>query len=163
MNIETIIKKAGTLLISEYRGVTDSSSKERFNLVTTSDKKIESFIINEISKLHPKDNIFSEETGEIDKSSNRRWIIDPIDGTADFIFGVPYFALSVALETKNGIEEGYVYNPIANELYYSSIAEGKSFLNNSIIQVSNTEIISECFISFGFSANPKNIEKYTRE
>jgi len=163
MNIQTVIRNAGNLLISEFREISDSSSKERFDLVTTSDKKIESYLIAEISKLYPDDNIFSEEVGSIVKTSNRRWIIDPIDGTADFVFGVPYFAISIALETENGIEEGYVFNPISNELYYSSKTEGKSFLNEEVIHVSNTDSISESLVSFGFSANPKNIDRYLQD
>lgn len=163
MNIESIIRKAGELLVSDFRKLQASSSKEKFDLVTDSDEKIESFLISEISKVYPRDNIFSEEIGSIEKSSNRRWIIDPIDGTADFVFGVPYFAISIALETESGIEEAYVFNPISDELYFSSRAEGKSFLNGNNIHVSVTEAVSESLISFGFSANPKNMEKYLHE
>ena len=163
MKIETIIKNAGEILISEYRSMTESSTKERFDLVTSSDKKTETFLVNEILKFYPKDNIFSEEIGSIDNVSNRRWIIDPIDGTADFVFGVPYFAISIALETENGIEQGYVYNPCSDEFYFSTVEENRSFLNGEEIHVSETQSISDSLISFGFSANPKNMERYLKE
>ncbi|HAK47618.1 MAG TPA: hypothetical protein DCO79_17075 [Spirochaeta sp.] len=163
MDIESIIKSVGDKLIDDFNKLTEYEVKEKYELVSLSDKTVENELIQEISKLYPDDSIFSEEIGSIDKGSNRRWIIDPIDGTADFIFGVPYFAISVALEKDNGIEEGYVFNPVSNEFYKSNKNEGKSYLNNKEIHVSNTESISESLIAFGFSANPRNIKRYLEE
>lgn len=161
--IKEILRNAGTELKKHYYSINNSETKERFHLVTESDLIIEKLIIDEL-KNHYKDySIYSEEIGSIAGDKNFRWIIDPIDGTADFVFGVPYFAISICLEIDNKISEGYVYNPISEEMYYSISGEGKSYLNNKEITVSETIDISDSLIAFGFSANYSNIERYYTE
>lgn len=117
-------------------------------------------IIRELKEHYPDYSIYSEEAGEIIKNKKDRWIIDPIDETADFIFGVPYFAISLCLERNGEICEGYVYNPISEEFYYSIKGENKSFVNDEEIKVSETEEINDALIAFGFSANYEDISKY---
>lgn len=163
MSIQSIINEAGERLVSDFQKLTSVTSKEKYHLVTESDKAIEAFLIDKMSSLYPGDSIYSEEIGSIDKSSGRRWIIDPIDGTADFVFGVPYFAISIALETETSIEEGYVYNPVSQEFYHSIKSEKRSFLNGQQISVSRTTALEESLISFGFSAHPTNMERYAKQ
>ncbi len=163
MNIECIIKEAGRKLKNEYLETPLVSVKERYDLVSQSDKRIEEELIKEIIKLFPNDDIYSEEIGEIKNEGRSRWIIDPIDGTADFIFGVPYFAISIAKEVDGIIEEGYVYNPISEEFYKSIKNERKSYLNDVEIKVSEKNVIEESLIAFGFSANEENMNLYLSE
>lgn len=120
-------------------------------------------IIRELKGVYPDDSIYSEETGIIEGNSLNRWIIDPIDGTTDFVFGVPYFAISVALERSGEISQGYVYNPISEELYYSSAEQEKSFLNGEVINVTETDDIHDALAAFGFSVNYGNITKYYQQ
>lgn len=163
MGIEFLIKEAGRKLKEDYLKTPLVSVKERYDLVSKSDKDVEAELIKGVLKLYPDDSIYSEEIGEIKNSRDSRWIIDPIDGTADFIFGVPYFAISLAREVDGVIEEGYVYNPISEEFYKSIKKEKKSYLNDVEIKVSEKHRIEESLFAFGFSANEKNINIYLSE
>lgn len=158
--VKDIIIRAGNELKKQYYNIKASRVKEKFDLVTESDLLIEEMIIRELKRVYPDDSIYSEESGSKEESSPNRWIIDPIDGTSDFVFGVPYFAISVALERNGEICEGYVYNPISEELYFTSIGQKKSFLNGEEINVTQTNDIHDALAVFGFSANYENISQY---
>jgi fructose-1,6-bisphosphatase/inositol monophosphatase family enzyme len=160
LKIKKILFEAGEILKKRFNGSFSYNSKGKYDLVSNVDKEIENFLINDLSEHYSNTSFYSEETGEINKQSEYRWIIDPLDGTANFIFGVPYFNISLALEYDNKIIEGYVYNPINNELYYSNDKIKKSYLNGNEIHVSDTKSISDSLIAFGYSANYKNIKKY---
>ena len=113
------------------------ATKAPGDFVTSADKKTEKIIINELQKAHPEYGIVTEETGVINKSNEKnRWIIDPIDGTLNFLNGVPQFAISVAYEENNEILCGVILNPITNEMYCAEKGNG-AYLNNSRIRVSN--------------------------
>ncbi len=158
--IKELLFEAGAILKKEFFDLKSSSSKEKFDLVTVSDEIIEDFLIKKLMNAHPDYSIFSEEKGEIDNSSKKRWVIDPIDGTANFVFGVPYFSISICLEVNGMISEGHVYNPFSEEYYFSSAQDGKSYLNGEVIKVSNTKNIEDSLIAFGFSANYTYINDY---
>jgi myo-inositol-1(or 4)-monophosphatase len=159
-DIKRILEISGSILADKFNQVITYNEKERYDLVSETDLEIENILIKELKVISPDFSIFSEECGNIDNNSGYKWIIDPIDGTANFIFGVPYFNISIALEYKNQIIEGYVYNPVTKEFYYSTEKLGISFLNDKEINVSKTKKIEEALVVFGFSANFKNIEKY---
>jgi len=161
--IEKILIEAGKLLENRFSGVFTYKNKEKFDLVSDVDIEIEQFLIKKLSKNFPSMSFFSEEIGEINNNSEQKWIIDPLDGTVNFIFGIPYFNISLALESKNEIIEGYVYNPINKEFYYSKKSLKKSYLNGKEISVSDTGTISESLVAFGYSSIYKNIEKYYKK
>lgn len=161
--IKNIILNAGEKLKEQYYILNESSTKDKFDLVTKSDTEIENLLINELTKHYPNYSIYSEEIGQVGIKSKKRWIIDPIDGTADFVFGVPYFAISISLECNNEIVEGYVYNPISNEFYYTTKNEGKSYLNENEIKTSITDEITEGLIAFGYSTIYDKINRYYGE
>lgn len=161
-DIKNIIISAGEILKKEFFNLKSYSTKEKYDLVTRSDLLIENILIDELCREYPDYSIYSEEIGSIVKSNERRWIIDPIDGTANFIFGVPYFCISICLESLGVITEAYVYNPITEELYYSG-SEGRSFLNGNEIRASENGELENCLAVFGFSANHNNIERYYKE
>ena len=101
------------------------SSKGPGDFVSSADKRTEKIIIDELLKAHPDYGILSEEAGEINKNNkDNRWIIDPIDGTTNFLNGIPHFAISVALEKKNEIICGVIYDPIKDEMFFAEKDKG---------------------------------------
>jgi fructose-1,6-bisphosphatase/inositol monophosphatase family enzyme len=104
--------------------------------------------------------VFSEEAEETGKSDDSRWIVDPIDGSAYFIFGEPYFSISIARERSGEIIEGHVYNPISNEYFYSDNKSESSYINGETIAVSEITRVEESLVAFGFSANIRAINRY---
>ena len=129
--------KASKSLIRDFGEIEklQVSTKGPGDFVTSADKKIEKILIEELSDAHPDYGILSEEVGEIkSKSTNKRWIIDPIDGTSNFMNGVPQFAISVAYEDSGEIKSGIIFDPIKNEMFFADKGGG-AFLNNSRIRV----------------------------
>ncbi|MBN1412987.1 MAG: hypothetical protein JW969_19260 [Spirochaetales bacterium] len=158
-HIKKILDRAGEILATKFNKRIVYTEKDRLDLVSDADHEIEGIILNRIRKLDPDAAIYSEEAGSLPGDSEYRWIIDPLDGTANFIFGVPYFNISIALEHKGKIIEGYVYNPVMRDFFYSTEKLGKSILNGAEIQVSGTTEITDALIVFGFSAHMENIKK----
>ena len=125
------------------------SSKGPGDFVSAADKKSEKIIIEELSKAHPDYGILSEESGEINKENKeKRWIIDPIDGTSNFLNGIPQFAISVAYEEQGKIICGMIFDPIKNEMFFAERGSG-AFLNNSRIRVSNKKSLKESMLVTG--------------
>ncbi len=92
--------------------------------------------------------IFGVNIGSSGKSNEFRWIIDPIDGTTNFLHGIPYFAISIGLEKNKEIICGMIFNPITNEMFYAEKGKG-AYLNNSRIRVSSRKNIDECVLLTG--------------
>ena len=102
-----------------------------------------------MQKANPEYGIVTEEAGIINKSNDKnRWIIDPIDGTFNFMNGVPQFAISVGYEEENEIKCGVIFNPISNEMFYAEKGRG-AYLNNSRIRVSNKKKIKDALLVTG--------------
>jgi len=116
--------------------------------VTKYDKGSEKIIINELKKFNY--NIISEEIGKINKNSEFTWLIDPIDGTVNFIHRYPYFSVSIGLAKKDDIFLGVVYNPVYDELFTAIKGKG-AFLNGKRIRVSNIENLEESGLTTGFA------------
>jgi myo-inositol-1(or 4)-monophosphatase len=132
------------------------SSKGPGDFVSSADKRTEKIIIEELQKAHPEYGIITEETGIINKSNTKnRWIIDPIDGTMNFLNGVPQFAISVGYEEDSEIKCGVIFNPIMNEMFCAEKGNG-AYLNNSRIRVSNKKKIKDAMIVTG---GPKHTSK----
>ena len=106
------------------------------DFVTNSDRKVEKIIIEELSKYKKNYSVISEECGEISNSDKDNiWIIDPIDGTTNFLHGIPHFCISIALKNKNEIVSGLIFDPIKNEMFYAEKDNG-AYYNNHRIHVS---------------------------
>lgn len=161
--IYEILAEAGNVLKAAYHLPPSSHEKKRFDLVTETDIEIERFLVDRLKKAFKGDGFIGEECGIQTGDTGRIWIIDPIDGTTNFIMGKPYFAISIALEQAGQITEGYVYNPICDELYYSTKDLKRSFLNEEVISVSKTKQIEQSLVVFGFSAKIKAIEQYYQD
>jgi len=157
-NLNIMIKaseKASKILIRDFGEVEklQVSLKGPNNFVTNADKKVEETIIKELNKSKKNFSILTEESGFIEnKDKNNFWIIDPIDGTTNFLNGVPHFCISIALLVDNEIISGVIYDPIKDEIFYAD-KNGGAYLNNKSVRVSKKSSISECLYSANFRKN----------
>jgi len=143
--------KASRSLIRDFGEIENLqvSAKGPGDFVTSADKRTEKILINELQKAHPEYGIITEETGIINKSNTKkRWIIDPIDGTFNFMNGLPQFAISIAYEEEHKIKCGVIFNPIMNEMFCAEKGSG-AYLNNTRIRVSNKKKIKDSLIVTG--------------
>ena len=150
--------KASRSLIRDFGEIENLqvSSKGPGDFVTSADKRTEKILIEELQKAHPEYGIISEEAGIINKeNTENRWIIDPIDGTMNFMNGIPQFAISIAYEEEKEIKCGVIFNPILNEMFCAEKGNG-SYLNNTRIRVSNKKKIGDSLIVTG---GPKGSSK----
>ena len=150
--------KASRSLIRDFGEIENLqvSSKGPGDFVTSADKRTEKILIEELQKAYPEYGIITEETGIINKSNTKnRWIIDPIDGTLNFMNGIPQFAISIGYEEENEIKCGVIFNPITNEMFFAEKGNG-AYLNNSRIRVSKKSKIKDSLIVTG---GPKQASK----
>jgi myo-inositol-1(or 4)-monophosphatase len=131
------------------------SIKGPTDFVSNADLKAEKIIIEELKKARPNYSIISEEDGsESNKDKKNTWIIDPIDGTTNFLHGIPHFAISIALKSENEIISGLVYDPIKDEMFYAEKDNG-AFFNNQRIRVSKKKEINACLFATGGKSKNK--------
>ena len=155
-NLNIMIKaseKASKVLIRDFGEVEklQVSVKGPFNFVSNADIKAEKIIINELNKSKRNYSIICEESGNIfNDDKNNFWIIDPIDGTNNFLHGIPHFAITIALKSNNEIVSGLVYDPIKDEMFYAEKNNG-AYFNNQRIKVSKKKNLEHCL--FGTSDN----------
>ena len=153
-NLNIMIKaaeKASKIIIRDFGELEklQVSAKGPSDFVTNSDKKVEKIIIEELTKSRKKFSILSEEIGEIKNSDEDNcWIIDPIDGTTNFLHGIPHFAISIALRNKQEIVSGLIFDPIKNEMFYAEKNSG-AYFNNQRIRVSKKRNLNECLFATG--------------
>ncbi len=153
-NLNVMIKaceKASKILIRDFGEVEklQVSKKGPTDFVSNADLKAEKIIIEELKKAKPYYSIISEENGiENNKDKENTWIIDPIDGTVNFLHGVPHFAISIGLKTKNEIISGLIFDPIKDEMFFAE-KNGGAFFNNHRIRVSKKDEINECLFVTG--------------
>ena len=153
-NLNIMIKaaeKASRALIRDFGEIEklQVSKKGPSDFVTNSDLKAEKIIIEELKKARPKYSILSEEAGiENNKDRSNTWIIDPIDGTINFLHGIPHFAISIALKSNEEIVSGLIFDPIKNEMFYAEKDNG-AFFNNHRIKVSKKNELNDCLFVTG--------------
>ncbi len=144
-------EKASKVLIRDFGEIEklQVSKKGPTDFVTNADLKTEKIIIEELKKAKPNYSIISEESGvENNKDKDNTWIIDPIDGTVNFLHGIPHFAISIALKTKDEIISGLIFDPIKDEMFYAEKNNG-AFFNNQRIRVSKKNEINDCLFVAG--------------
>ena len=148
-------EKASKILIKDFGEIEklQVSKKGPKDFVTNSDLKTEKIIIDELKKARPNYSILSEEEGVVNnKDKNNTWIIDPIDGTINYLHGVPHFAISIALKSYDQIIAGLIYDPIKDEMFYAEKNNG-TYLNNQRIKVSKRSKIEDCLFVAGDKIN----------
>ena len=156
-NLNLILKaceKASKVLIRDFGELENLqlSKKGPKDFVTSADKKVENILISELSKK--KFSFISEESGiKINENKDNFWVIDPIDGTTNFLHGIPHFAISVALKIENDLKSALIFDPIKNEIFFAEKNNG-AYFNNHRIRVSSKSNIEDCL----FSSNPEGLK-----
>ncbi len=159
-NLNLMIKaceKASKALIRDFGELENLqvSKKGPKDFVTNADKKVEKILINELSKKNFS--IITEESGIITKENNDNfWIVDPIDGTTNFLHGIPHFCISIGLVMNGEIVSGVIFDPIKNEMFFGEKNSG-SYFNNQRIRVSKKNNLDECLFGSNLESL-KNIE-----
>ncbi|MCK4355033.1 inositol monophosphatase [Candidatus Parcubacteria bacterium] len=161
-----LAKRAGKMLLDNSEKIKIVKFKDRQDIATNLDYKIEEMIIKSIKEKFPEHNILSEEVGSINtnKKSDYLWIIDPIDGTKHYIRKIPLFSVSIALQYKNKIVLGVVYNPVTKEMFYAH-DKGGAYLNNRRIRVSKQDNLKNSFIYVElpvFNLPTKEFDKFSK-
>ena len=156
-NINVMVKacrKAAKTLIRDFGEIENLqvSLKGPGDFVTNCDKKVEKILIEELQKARPNYSILSEEIGKIANDTSFKWVIDPIDGTSNFMHGIPHFAISIGLEHDGEIICGIIYDPIKDEMFIAEKGNG-SFVNNKRLRVSSRKKLKDCVI---FTGGPKH-------
>ena len=149
-------EKASKSLIRDFGEVEklQVSKKGPRDFVTKTDKLVEKIIIDELSKSKKNYSFLSEEVGSIiNKDTKNIWIIDPIDGTTNFLHGVPHFAICIALKTEGEIKSGLIFDPIKDEMFFAEKNKG-AFLNNHRLRVSSKSSMDDCL----FSSNHEGVK-----
>ena len=159
-NLNIMIKaseKASKVLIRDFGELEklQVSKKGPSDFVTNSDLKTEKIIIDELKKARPNYSIISEENGiQINKDKNNTWIIDPIDGTINFLHGIPHFAISIALRSNDEIVSGLIFDPIKDEIFFAEKNSG-TYFNNHRVKVSKKNNLNDCLFATGGKINPE--------
>ena len=145
------VKEGGAVLLDYHTKLQtlQIQSKGRFDYVTEADLAAQEAIVQLIRSRHPDHEILAEEDESSSGQNASRWLVDPLDGTTNFIHGFPVFAVSVALEYKDAIVLGAVYDPCRHELFLAQKGNGAT-LNGSPIQVSNREKVGEALVATAF-------------
>ena len=145
-----VCRKAAKILIRDFGEIENLqvSLKGPGNFVTASDLKVEKILVEELQKARPTYSILSEEVGQINNDESFKWIIDPIDGTSNFLHGIPHFAISIGLEHDKEIICGIIYDPIKDEIFTAEKGNG-AYLNNKRMRVSARSKLKDCIICTG--------------
>ena len=158
-NLNIMIKaaeKASKSIIRDFGEVEklQVSKKGPYDFVTKTDKNVEKILINELSIIKKNYSFLTEETGTIkNKDKENIWIIDPIDGTTNFLHGIPHFAISIAHQSKGQIISGLIFDPIKDEMFFAEKDKG-AYLNNQRLRVSKKNTLDECL----FASNHEGVK-----
>ena len=149
--VQKIALQARKLILENWGQLKQVREKQRADLVSESDLESEKIISQGLQKKFPKIGFLGEEQGNLNDSFDSRWIVDPLDGTTNYIHQLPLFGVSIALEQKGEIVLGVIDFPVFNQTYYAVQNKG-SFLNGKKIQVSQREMKDALFCT-GFSSS----------
>jgi len=158
-NLNIMIKaaeKASKSIIRDFGEVEklQVSKKGPNDFVTKTDKHVEKILIEELSKTKRNFSFLAEESGSIkNKDKENIWIIDPIDGTTNFLHGIPHFAICIAHQSKGEILSGLIFDPIKDEMFFAEKDKG-AFLNNQRLRVSKKNSLDDCL----FSSNHEGVK-----
>ena len=158
-NLNIMIKaaeKASKSIIRDFGEVEklQVSKKGPNDFVTKTDKHVEKILIEELSKTKKNFSYLAEESGSIkNKDKENIWIIDPIDGTTNFLHGIPHFAICIAHQSKGEILSGLIFDPIKDEMFFAEKDKG-AFLNNQRLRVSKKNLLDDCL----FSSNHEGVK-----
>ena len=157
---EKAARKAGRILSRDFGEIENLQiqSKSVGDFVTSADLKVEQSILETLKYYYPDANYLTEESGHI-KGDGETIIIDPIDGTSNFIHGIPHVAIVIAKMINDEITDGVVYNPILNEFYWASLGKG-SWCNNKRLRVSKRHELTNCLVGTGIPFGDRVYDKF---
>ena len=143
-------KGAGAILMEHFGQISSYEHKSTpIDLLTIADIQSETFILKEITKTFPDHHIIAEESAIVENNSDYRWVIDPLDGTTNFVHSLPIFAVSIGLQYKDETIVGVVYNPAADKCFWAE-KNGGAFLNGESIHITSTNTLSDSLLVTGF-------------
>jgi myo-inositol-1(or 4)-monophosphatase len=157
-------RKAGKAVTRDFGEVEhlQVSKKGPSDFVTAADLKAEKIIYEELTKARPGYGFLGEERGfEAGTDKTNRWIVDPIDGTTNFIHAIPHFAISIALEREGRLVAGVVFNPITDDLYWAETGKG-AFHNDKRMRVAGRKALADCVLATGipFKGKPGHTQMF---
>jgi myo-inositol-1(or 4)-monophosphatase len=150
-----IAREAGTLLMEYFHQRVKVEYKGDVDLVTVADRKSETFIRERIRSQFPAHDVLGEEEGLVDRGSDYRWYVDPLDGTTNFAHGFPVFCVSMGLEHRGRRVAAVVYDPTRDEMFTAEEGNG-AYLNRERIQVSKISNLAECLVATGFPSHKRH-------
>jgi len=158
-NLKHICQDTGTFINRHFRQLSmdQVEVKEKNSLVSFVDKEAESALIEALEDLLPEATFLTEEAMVTQRKHSLRWIVDPLDGTTNFVVGIPHFSISIALESEGKIILGIVYNVMQKECYYAIIGKG-AYLDDKPLKVSGPKPLDECGIATGFPYDKRLIK-----
>lgn len=161
--MSTAVFEAAKSLLRDFNDVEhlQVSRKGTGDFVSKADQRSEKIIRQHLQKAHPDYGLLLEEMGEIEGDGINRFIVDPLDGTKNFLHGIPHFSISVAYEKHGKIEAGVVYNPITDELFWTERGMG-AFMNTNRLRVSSRESLENAILITelpGFGHDPQPHKK----
>lgn len=150
-------KAAGEVLRNGFGRQHQIEYKGEADLVTETDEEAERKVMEVLWEILPDHGILTEESGQTEGQSDARWIIDPLDGTTNYVHGVPFFCTSVALERAGEVVVGVVHEPLANETYAAERGDGVTF-NGNPARVSGTDGLRQALLGTSFADRPEKLE-----
>ena len=146
-------KEAGNILLAHFHSKKEIKHKGKGNIVSEADILAEKIILDLLEKEYPGHNILSEESNYSTLVDGYTWIVDPLDGTNNYVFGIPFFCTNIALVKEDDILVGVSYDPIREELFQAEKGQG-AYLNNSLIQVSEKGLLQDALVGLdlGYSS-----------
>ena len=151
-------KASGSILRENFRRDLKVDAREHHDVKLEVDRLCEERIKGIISASYPDHGFLAEESGRSDRPSEYTWIIDPLDGTANYFRGIPHYSVSIALQKKDEIILGAVYDPYKNDLFLAERGQGVT-LNGIPVLVSEVERMEEGYITVGFMKTESSIKK----
>ena len=151
-NLNIMIKaceKASKIIIRDFGEVENLqvAKKGPRDFVTKTDRRVEEILMEELIRAKKNYSFLTEESGKIENNDkNKIWIIDPIDGTTNFLHGIPHFAISIALQIDNELNSAIIHDPIKNEIFFAEKNNG-AYFNNHRVRVSKKSDLEECLFS----------------
>jgi myo-inositol-1(or 4)-monophosphatase len=155
----TLVRTAGEIARRGFLAIRpgDVTMKGPQDFLTETDAAVEAHVRDEIARAFPTDRFLGEETGGERTSSQSVWVVDPIDGTANFARGIPHFCVAIAYVAAGRVRLGAIYNPILDELYFAREGRGAE-LNGSPIAVSKTAVFSAACLELGWSGRAPKVQ-----
>ncbi|HTL71995.1 MAG TPA: inositol monophosphatase family protein [bacterium] len=151
-------RAAGKVMHDNWHKPKRVNSAEAHDIKLELDVQCQALIEKILAAAYPEIPVLGEEGNTGDTTAAYRWVIDPIDGTVNYFFGMPHAAVSIALQHREQSVVGVIYDPFTDEIWTTTTGQ-PTRLNGRIIRVSNRSKLDECIIAMGFSKNQENLDK----